>query len=84
MNKNFNDYPIPPKHVNEPHMPVIILCDTSGSMSGVPIRNVNLSVNRFAKDVCKDPKASGLVDVAVSNALGRLRMAVVMTCLQIA
>ena len=66
-NFNFNDYPIPPTHVNMPHMPVIILCDVSGSMGGTPIQNVNLSVNRFAADVCKDPKAAGLVDVAVMS-----------------
>jgi len=68
MNKNynFNDYDaLPPENINAPHMPVIIVCDKSGSMAGVPIQNVNLSVNRFAADVCKDPKAAGLVDVAV-------------------
>ena len=62
-NYNFNDYP--PENVNMQHMPVAIVCDTSGSMSGTPIQNVNLSVNRFTEDVCKDPKADGLVDVAV-------------------
>lgn len=62
-NYNFNDYP--PVNVNMQHMPVAIVCDTSGSMSGTPIQNVNLSVNRFTADVCKDPKAAGLVDVAV-------------------
>lgn len=64
-NYNFNDYDLPPEHVNMQHMPVAIVCDTSGSMSGTPIQNVNLSVNRFTADVCKDPKAARLVDVAV-------------------
>lgn len=64
-NYNFNDYDLPPENVNMQHMPVAIVCDTSGSMSGIPIQNVNLSVNRFAADVCKDSKAAGLVDVAV-------------------
>lgn len=62
---NFNDYDLPPENINMQHMPVVIVCDTSGSMSGTPIRNVNLAVNRFAADVCKDPKAAGLVDVAI-------------------
>lgn len=53
-NYNFNDYP--PVNVNMQHMPVAIVCDTSGSMSGTPIQNVNLSVNRFTADVCKDRK----------------------------
>lgn len=67
MNRNFNfkDYDLPPKDVNMQHMPVAIVCDTSGSMSGTPIQNVNLSVNRLTEDVCKDPKAARLVDVAV-------------------
>lgn len=62
---NFNDYDLPPENINMQHMPVAIVCDTSGSMSGIPIQNVNLSVNRFTADVCKDSKAAGLVDVAV-------------------
>lgn len=63
----FDDYNavLPPESINEPHMPVIIVCDKSYSMNGLPIQNVNLSVNRFASDVCKDTKAAGLVDVAV-------------------
>ena len=62
-NYNFNDYP--PENVNMQHMPVEFVLDNSGSMSGFPIQMVNQSVNRFSADVCKDPKASGLVDVAV-------------------
>lgn len=62
-NYNFNDYP--PENVNMQHMPVEFVLDNSGSMSGFPIQMLNQSVNRFSADVCKDPKASGLVDVAV-------------------
>ena len=67
-NNNFDDYSIPPKNINMQHMPVIIVCDTSGSMGrcgGTPIKNVNLAVNRFANDVCNNPKASECVDIAV-------------------
>jgi uncharacterized protein YegL len=56
---------LPPETVNVPHMPVVLLLDVSGSMDGAPIQSVNLSVNRFASDVCRDPKAASAVDVTV-------------------
>lgn len=63
---NFHDYEeIAPVSVNEPHMPILILADISGSMRGMPIRNLNQSINRFVSDVCRDPKAAKCVDVAV-------------------
>lgn len=65
-NFNYGDYEeVAPENINESHMPVLIAGDISGSMSGLPIQNVNKSINRFASDVCKDPKAAGRVDVAV-------------------
>lgn len=67
MGKNFyfNDGPLPPENVCEPHMPVLILIDSSGSMSGLAIKNVEKSVNRFAADICKDPKAAERVEICV-------------------
>lgn len=66
VNYNYGDYAeVCPKNINEAHMPVLIVGDISGSMAGLPIQNVNKSINRFASDVCKDPKAAGRVDVAV-------------------
>lgn len=65
-NYNYGDYEeVAPENINESHMPVLIAGDISGSMSGLPIQNVNRSINRFATDVCKDSKAAGRVDVAV-------------------
>lgn len=65
-NFDYGDYSeLAPENINEPHMPVLILADKSGSMYGTAIQNLNLSINRFAADVCKDPKAAGCVDVAV-------------------
>lgn len=65
-NYNYGDYEeVAPENINESHMPVLIAGDISGSMAGLPIQNVNKSINRFANDVCKDPKAAGRVDVAV-------------------
>ena len=57
-NYNFNDGPLPPSNVCEPHMPVVISIDSSGSMSGFAIRNVEKPVNRFASDICKDPNGT--------------------------
>lgn len=63
---NYDDYEeVAPDNINESHMPVLIAGDISGSMAGLPIQNVNKSINRFASDVCKDPKAAGRVDIAV-------------------
>ena len=67
MNFNFNDGPLPPRNVCEPHMPVVILIDNSGSMFGQAISNVEKSVNRFAADICKDPKAADRVDICVMS-----------------
>ena len=67
MNFDFNDGPLPPRNVCEPHMPVVILIDNSGSMFGQAISNVEKSVNRFAADICKDPKAADRVDICVMS-----------------
>ena len=66
LNNYHDDYAeIAPGHINEPHMPVLFAGDISLSMVGLPIQNLNKSINRFASDVCKDPKAADLVEVAV-------------------
>lgn len=67
MNFNFNDGPLPPSNICEPHMPVAILIDNSGSMSGQAISNVEKSVNRFAADICKDSNAADRVDICVMS-----------------
>lgn len=54
-----------PKSIHLPHMPILLLGDNSISMFGEAIRNVMLSINRFAADICKDPKAAAAVDIAV-------------------
>ena len=65
-NFNFGDYEeIAPLNINEAHLPALIVADKSGSMSGEPINKLNKSINRFASDVCADPKAAGRVDIAV-------------------
>lgn len=49
----------------EPRCPVILLCDTSGSMSGEPINALNTGLAAFQKDVYKDEIASLRVEVAL-------------------
>ena len=65
-NYNYGNYEeVVPENINESHMPILIAGDISLSMKGLPIQNLNKSINRFSSDVCKDPKAAGRVDVAV-------------------
>ncbi len=49
----------------EPRCPVILLCDTSRSMSGEPIEALNTGLAAFQKDVYKDELASLRVEVAL-------------------
>ncbi len=49
----------------EPRCPVILLCDTSGSMSGEPINALNTGLAAFQKDVYKDEIASLRVELAL-------------------
>lgn len=49
----------------EPRCPVILLCDTSGSMQGEPIKALNRGLADFKTDVYKDEIASLRVEVAL-------------------
>ena len=49
----------------EPRCPVILLCDTSGSMSGAPINALNSGLAAFKEDVYRDEIASLRVEVAL-------------------
>ncbi len=50
---------------NEPHLACVLLLDTSASMSGKPIKNLNEAINRFKEDVSMDEMAKKRVDVAI-------------------
>lgn len=56
-----------PKFVENPEnrCPVILLLDTSGSMSGQPIQELNRGLAAFKADVLKDSQASLSVEVAM-------------------
>ncbi|MBR8832595.1 MAG: VWA domain-containing protein [Stigonema ocellatum SAG 48.90 = DSM 106950] len=49
----------------ENRVPVILLLDTSGSMSGQPIQELNRGIAAFKEAVLKDTQASLSVDVAI-------------------
>jgi uncharacterized protein YegL len=49
----------------EPRCPVILLCDTSGSMAGAPIDALNAGLAAFKEDVYRDEMASLRVEVAL-------------------
>ncbi|MGL6338235.1 MAG: vWA domain-containing protein [Waterburya sp.] len=49
----------------EPRCPVILLCDTSGSMDGEPINALNKGLIAFQRDVYKDEIASLRVEIAL-------------------
>lgn len=50
---------------NEPHLACVLLLDTSYSMSGEPIENLNASINRFKNETSMDPMAQRRVDIAI-------------------
>jgi len=61
--RGFNE----PQIINagESHMALIFLLDTSGSMGGDPIRDLNAGLNRFKTEVCKDKQTRDILDVAI-------------------
>ncbi len=50
---------------NEPHMACLFLVDTSSSMSGDPISELNAGINRFKQEVCDDKTTREVLDVAI-------------------
>lgn len=58
----------------EPRCPVILMCDTSGSMSGAPINALNTGLAAFKEEVYKDEQASLRVEVALVT-FGPVRLA---------
>jgi uncharacterized protein YegL len=61
---NFGDSP---QIVNpsDPHMALLFLVDTSASMKGKPIDELNEGMNRFKEQVCADSKTRDILDIAI-------------------
>ena len=49
----------------EQRCPVLLLCDTSGSMSGDPISDLNSAIRQFREEVSEDDIASLRVEMAI-------------------
>jgi uncharacterized protein YegL len=49
----------------ENRCPVVLLLDTSGSMTGEPIQELNQGVALFRDNILKDARASLRVEVAI-------------------
>ena len=66
MQRTFNEDVMPKiLNANESHMACLMLLDTSGSMAGTPIDELNKGLNKFREDVCKDDTTKEVLDVAV-------------------
>jgi uncharacterized protein YegL len=49
----------------EPRCPCVLLLDTSGSMAGLPIQQLNDGIQTFKKELLNDPLATKRVEIAV-------------------
>ena len=73
-----------PEFVENPEnrCPVILLLDTSASMSGTPIQELNRGIAAFKEDVIKDEQASLSVEVATVKFGGSPQLAQDFTTIQ--
>ena len=56
--------------INEPHLPVLLLLDSSGSMNGKPIEELVEGYNNFLTQSAMDELCMKRVDVAVMTFSG--------------
>ena len=61
----YNNPEMPPICANEPHMALLFLLDTSASMWGEPINQLNAGLKRFKDQVCQDDMTRRILDVAI-------------------
>ena len=52
-------------NASESHMALVFVLDTSYSMSGPPIDQLNEGLNRFKAEVCQDKQTRDILDVAI-------------------
>lgn len=60
--------------LNNEHMSVALLIDTSSSVDGTPLDNIVANVNRFKANVCENPQAAKCVDVCLIAFDDRVRI----------
>lgn len=63
--RRFNDEAPTIVNASEPHMACLLLLDTSGSMSGDPINELNRALNKFKVEVCEDKTTRSVLDIAI-------------------
>lgn len=54
-----------PENIGEQHIACVLLVDTSGSMGGAPIKELNEALAKFGEVLQNDTRASGCADVCV-------------------
>lgn len=59
----------------EPRCPCVLLVDTSGSMTGEPMRQLNSGLGILKSDLCRDEMAMLRVEVAIVKFGGRVELA---------
>lgn len=59
------DDQILPENIGEKHIACVLLVDTSGSMQGQPIAELNDALKKFGEVLCNDDRARGCADVCV-------------------
>lgn len=65
LQKKFGDDAPMIENINEAHMACLLLLDTSSSMEGSAINELNKGINRFKKEVCKDEQTCGILDISI-------------------
>ncbi len=65
--ETFEQIPFNPEFADnpEPRVPVILLLDTSGSMKGTPIKELNAGLVQFKDELVADALASKRVEIAI-------------------
>jgi uncharacterized protein YegL len=64
--KDYSDLRLPEiAAATEPHLACVLLLDTSGSMSGEPIKNLNEAINRFKEETSANEMTKKRVDIAI-------------------
>ncbi|MBK5897787.1 vWA domain-containing protein [Catonella massiliensis] len=65
VQRGFGDFAPQIVKASEPHMACLFLLDTSGSMQGEPINELESALNRFKIEVCEDKTTRDVLDVAI-------------------
>ena len=65
MPVQFTKDPLPTKNQGERHIPAVLLVDTSGSMSGAPIEELNRGLREFGNALQEDSLALGRAEVCI-------------------